>query len=121
MSKLILLVDDEPDVLTAVSFRLRKNGYEVEIVDSGLQALEYLKNRRPDLILLDVRMPGIDGLETCRRIRSQEGGMNIPIILFTASVNVVQEKGFQEARANDFIAKPFDSQELLTKIQKLLS
>ena len=119
MAKKILFVDDEPDVLTAVTFRLTKSGYNVITATDGEKAVSAIRTERPDLVLLDMRLPGINGMEVCRVIRSDPALKNIPIILFTASASCIAED-CAKCGADDYILKPFDSKELLEKIYKYL-
>jgi len=120
MGKMILIVDDEPDVLTTVSFRLKKSGYAVTAVDSGEAALEFLQTNRPDLLLLDLRMPGIDGYEICRRVKAHESWKNIPVFLFSASTSMTQDEKFRSLSAEDYVVKPFEADELLRKIKNII-
>ena len=117
VSKKILLVDDEPDVLQPVAFRLTKSGYDIVTATNGEKAIEMIKTEKPDLVLLDLRLPGINGIEVCRMIRSDAALKNTPIILFTASANNIVED-CARCGANDYIIKPFDSKDLMEKIKK---
>lgn len=117
MSKKILFVDDEPDVLKTVAFRLTRSGYEIITAVSGEKAIEILKTEKPDLILLDLRLPGIDGIGVCRVIRSNADLKDIPIILFTASASRIADD-CKLCGANDYVLKPFDSDDLIGKIKK---
>lgn len=119
MPKKILLVDDEPDVLKPVAFRLTASGYDVVTAINGEKAVEMIKTEKPDLVLLDLRLPGINGIEICRIVRSDATLKDIPIILFTASaIHIVEDCA--KCGANDYIIKPFDSKDLLAKINKYL-
>ena len=120
MAKKILIVDDEPDILKIVSFRLKKAGYEVTTAVNGKVALECVQKERPDLILLDLRLPIMDGYEVCKRLKSDEVLKSIPIILLTASmVSTVREKT-KEFKADDYLVKPFDPDKLREKIKKFI-
>ncbi len=113
---LILLVDDLPQNLVFLGSVLKKEGYEISLATSGAQALEMLEVLQPDLILLDVIMPDMDGLEVCRRLKETPGVRDVPIIFITAktsSEDVV--KGFKLG-AVDYITKPFNSTELLARV-----
>ncbi|MBT9583920.1 response regulator [bacterium] len=112
----ILLVEDEPGNIQAVSAILKEQGYQISVATSGLQALEVLKRVRPDLILLDVMMPGIDGFETCLRIKASTDWREIPIIFLTAKTETADiVRGF-EVGAVDYVAKPFNAHELLARV-----
>jgi len=119
MQKKILFVDDEPDVLLVGAFRLKKAGYEVLTAVNGQDALDLAQKTMPDLMLLDLRLPILTGLEVCKKIKSDEKLKQIPIILFTASVEDMDSKT-REAGANDYLIKPFDPEQLLEKVKKFL-
>jgi signal transduction histidine kinase len=117
LTGLILIVDDTPVNLDAISTVLNDAGYEIAIATSGEKALEHLKRRSPDLILLDVRMPGIDGFETCERIKANSKTCNIPIIFMTSLIDISNKvKGFN-CGAVDYISKPFQEQEILARVR----
>ena len=117
----ILLVEDEPGNIQAVSAILKEQGYQISVATSGLQALEVLKRVRPDLILLDVMMPGIDGFETCLRIKASTDWREIPIIFLTAKTETADiVRGF-EVGAVDYVAKPFNAHELLARVHTHLA
>jgi two-component system, sensor histidine kinase and response regulator len=116
----ILAVDDTIDNLILVQTILESEGYEIDLVSDGLAALEKVEQSPPDLILLDVMMPGIDGYEVTRRIRKSLGNKNyIPILLITAFHESSVVEGL-DAGADDFIRKPFDTDELLARVRSLL-
>ncbi len=113
----ILVVDDTPINLDAISTVLSDAGYEVAVATSGERALQNLQRRSPDLILLDVMMPGIDGFETCDRIKANPKTCNIPIVFMTSLVDVHNKiKGFN-CGAVDYIGKPFQEQEILARVK----
>ena len=116
----ILCVDDEPAILETYEILLVPNGYEVIKGQNGQEALEKLKEERIDLVLMDVKMPKLDGLEACRRIKENERTRNIPVVLITAlSAKGDRIKGI-EAGAEDFLSKPFDAAEVLARVKMLL-
>ncbi len=119
MAKKILFVDDEPDVLTTVTFRLTRSGYNVITAIDGEKAVSAIRTERPDLVLLDMRLPGMNGMEVCGVVRSDPDLKNTPIILFTASASSIAED-CAKCGANDYVLKPFDPKELLEKINKYL-
>lgn len=121
MAKKILVIDDEIDLLKMVVVRLKKLGYDVVQAVDGEKGLEMMRSQIPDLVLLDLRMPIIDGYQVCQSKKSDDTIKNIPVILFTASFSskFISEK-VQELGANDYITKPFDAKELLAKIKKIL-
>jgi DNA-binding response OmpR family regulator len=117
---LILIADDDPDILALVSFRLERAGYDVVQARNGEEAVEVALARRPDLAVLDVMMPRIDGYEATRRLREHEETRRIPVILLTARVQEEDiARGF-EAGADDYVKKPFSPQELGSRVQAVL-
>jgi DNA-binding response OmpR family regulator len=119
--KLVLVADDDQDILDLVTFRLEHSGYEVMVAHDGQEAIDQALARTPDLCVLDVMMPGVDGYEATRRLRAEESTRSVPIILLTARAQEADvERGF-EAGANDYVTKPFSPQELRARVQALLS
>lgn len=114
----ILAVDDSPDNLTLLEIVLDDPHYDLELLESGQAALEKVSQKVPDLILLDVMMPEMDGLEVTRRIRQDDSLPHIPIVLLTAYDQVNVSAGF-DAGADDFIRKPFDIDELQVRVRSL--
>ena len=113
----ILVVDDDPMVATTVQRVLRPEGYEVEVALGGAQALEQARAQRPDLVVLDLMMPGIDGLEVCRQLRT-EG--SLPILMLTARSGTVDRVRGLDTGADDYLVKPFAYAELLARVRALL-
>jgi DNA-binding response OmpR family regulator len=117
---LVLVADDDPDILALVRFRLERDGYEVLSAPDGETALDLALARTPDLAVLDVMMPRLDGYEVTRRLREHGPTTTIPIILLTARVQEPDlERGF-EAGADDYVTKPFSPQALGERIQAAL-
>jgi adenylate cyclase len=114
----ILAVDDQPANLRLLDAVLSPRGYEVMTASSGEQALELLRSSRVDLVLLDIVMPGIDGYEVCRRIRSAPETAFLPVVMITASGHQEKTRAI-EAGADDFVSKPFDQSELLARVASL--
>lgn len=116
----ILLVDDEPDILEIVGYHLKKEGYQVFKATKGTEAVISAKTIQPDLILLDIMMPEMDGIEACEKIRALEGLENVMIAFFTArGEDYSQVAGF-EAGADDYITKPVKPKVLVSKVKGLL-
>jgi len=115
----ILAVDDTRDNLILVQTILESEGYEIDLVSDGISALQKVEQSPPDLILLDVMMPGMDGYEVTRRIRNNPAINYIPILLITAFHESSVVEGL-DAGADDFIRKPFDTDELLARVRSLL-
>ena len=112
----VLVADDDEDVLQLVAAVLEEEGYEIETARDGLEALDRLSTRRPDLALLDVRMPGVDGVELSRRIRRNPLTRDVPVILLSALVHAKYvARGFA-AGATDYIRKPFSPHELIARV-----
>jgi len=107
VSRRILVVDDDPRLLHVVSMYLSIEGYDVDTAPNGEEGLQRLEALRPDLVILDVMMPGIDGLEACRRIKSNPETRQIPVVLFTALSRTDDVESGRAAGANRFINKPF--------------
>lgn len=116
----ILCVDDEPLNISLLEAVLSPRGYDVVSASNGLEALEKIRTERVDICLLDVMMPGMDGYEVCRRIKSDENHDNIPVIMITALADRENRIRGIEAGAEDFISKPFDASEVLARIKMLL-
>ena len=117
---LILIADDDPDILALISFRLERAGYEVIGAGDGEQALAAAIARPPDLALLDVMMPKLDGYEVTARLRSNEATRHLPVILLTARVQEADIARGVEAGADDYVRKPFSTQELRERVQAAL-
>lgn len=114
---LVLIVDDVPKNIQLLSLILSRKNYEIAFAVSGEQALEMLDSISPELILLDIVMPGMDGFEVCEKIKSNPITEGIPIIFLTGSASAEDiKKGFQ-AGAVDYISKPFNSEELLARVR----
>lgn len=117
MSKTILIVDDEPAVTDLLAYNLRKANYEVLTASDGREALERARQSSPDLILLDLMLPEIDGLEVCRELRKTS---EVPIIMITARGEEIDRVVGLELGADDYVPKPFGVRELLARIKAVL-
>jgi putative two-component system response regulator len=116
----LLIVDDQPNSRLLLGDLLESIGYRVSEAESGNQALQMLKTFQPDLILLDVMMPGLDGFEVCRRIKANDETRLIPVVLVTAASDHKNRVRGIEAGADDFLSKPFDESELLARVRSLV-
>ena len=116
----LLVVDDEPQNIRLLQIRLQAAGYTVLTATNGQEALERVQADSPDLILLDVMMPGMNGFEVCRRIRAEEATQFIPVVMVTALLDTEDRITAIEAGADDFISKPFDSHEVLARVRSLV-
>lgn len=120
MSKRVLVVDDEPNIVLSLEYLMEEAGYEVRTVSDGEAALKAVKEKVPDLILLDVMMPKLDGYEVCQRIRANPAWKDVGIIILTAKGREVdQEKGLAFG-ADDYVTKPFSTREVVRKVKKIL-
>ena len=118
--KKILIVDDEQDLVETLSFRLEANGYTVIKANDGQVGLDKARSEKPDLIILDLMLPKIDGYKVCRMLKFDEKYKNIPIIMFTARAQETDKKMGEEVGADGYITKPFEPAVLLGKIKELL-
>ena len=116
----ILLVDDEPSIVKMVGKRLEVEGFEVLIAIDGQEGLDKARAERPDLIVLDLMLPKLNGYEVCTMLKQDTRYQGIPVVLFTAKAQEKDEKLGMECGANAYVKKPFRAQELLEKIRALL-
>jgi len=119
-TKRILVVDDEPDVASLLTLMLKSQGYEVIAAGDGQEALEKARSENPDLILLDVMLPRLDGYKVARMLKFDENYSHIPIIMLTAKIQDRDKQTGLEMGANDYVTKPFDTAQLLAKIKDIL-
>ena len=117
MKTKILLVDDDPNIRQLVNLYLEKEGFEVEMADRGDTAVEKFKTFAPNLILLDLMLPGMDGWQVCREVRKTS---NVPIIMLTAKDETFDKVLGLELGADDYMVKPFDTKELVARIKAVL-
>lgn len=118
--KRILVVDDEPDIVSLVSYNLKKEGFAVTAVHEGGEALDVVKKKEFDLILLDLMLPGIHGMEVCRILRTGPKTKHIPIIMLTAKGDEADRVRGLETGADDYMAKPFSQRELIARVKAVL-
>ncbi len=117
----VLIVDDEEDVLELVNYNLRKNGYQTFTSATGEDALEKAKAHQPSIILLDLMLPGIDGLEVCRLLKNDPDTENISIIMLTAKSEETDIVTGLELGADDYITKPFSPKVLIARIRRVIN
>ena len=117
MNARILVVDDDPSIAEMIGIVLRGEEFEPEFAAEGAAALQLFRDRRPDLVLLDVMLPGIDGTEVCRQIRAESG---VPIIMLTARGDTADVVRGLESGADDYVVKPFNPKELVARIRTRL-
>ncbi len=118
MAEKILVVEDELSLQETLAYNLRKQGYEVETVGDGPQSLEVARQVHPDLILLDVMLPGMDGFEVCRTLRQEK--MTTPVLMLTARDDEIDRVVGLEVGADDYMTKPFSMRELMAKVKAML-
>ena len=116
----ILVVDDEVDVLTSIAQVLEDDGYEVSTADNGIKALAAMNQHLPDLLVLDITMPEMDGVEVCRRVRANPFTSRVPIIFLTARGRPTDIAEGLDAGADDYLLKPFDVIELPARVRAVL-
>jgi two-component system, OmpR family, phosphate regulon response regulator PhoB len=118
--QIVLVADDDADVRDLVAFRLDRAGYEVMAAADGQDALELARSRSPDIAVLDVMMPRLDGLQVTRQMRAIDELARVPVLLLTASVHEAAVKQGFEAGADDYMKKPFSPADLVARVRALL-
>ncbi len=116
----VLVIDDEKDLQELVRYNLEKEGFDVIMARDGTSGLEIALRHRPDLIVLDLMMPGMDGLEVCRRLRSDDRGKRVPLLMLTAKATEADRVVGLELGADDYVTKPFSPRELVARIKAIL-
>ena len=119
-NKSILVVDDQPDLVRLVSFNLGKEGYLVRAASTGTEALQAVLESPPDLVILDIMLPEMDGLEVCRRLRSSRRTAAVPILMLSARKEELDKVLGLEMGADDYVVKPFSVRELVARVRALL-
>ena len=120
MAKKVLIVDDEANIVISIEFLLKQAGYNIEIANDGEEALEKAESYRPDLILLDVMMPKINGFEVCRRVRGNPDWKDMRIVMLTAKGREVEVTKGLALGADSYIIKPFSTKELMAEVKFIL-
>jgi len=120
MKQTIVAIEDEPDLLEVLEYNLGREGYQVEAATDGDEGLELIFKHRPDLVLLDLMLPGIDGLEICRRVRSESSTRSVPIIMVSAKGEESDIILGLELGADDYVTKPFSPRELVARVRSVL-
>lgn len=119
MSKKILIVEDEEDIIELISYSLKKEGFSVNSLTSGSQVLNEVGKNRPDVILLDLMLPGMDGLDVCRALKQKEATRDIPIIMISAKSDDVDVVLGLELGADDYVTKPFSPKVLVARVKSV--
>lgn len=120
MQGLILVVDDEINIRELVKFNMTKEGFNVVEAEDGITAVKLAKSEKPDLILLDLMLPGMDGLEVCRTLKGRSESAAIPIIMLTAKSEEIDKIIGLELGADDYVTKPFSTRELIARVKAVL-
>ncbi|MCH8337399.1 MAG: response regulator [Chloroflexi bacterium] len=119
--KLVVCIEDEQEMIDLVQLILGRRGFKVEGANGGLEGLEKVQQQKPDLVLLDLMMPDMDGWEVYQRMKSDESLRDIPVIVITAKAQSIDKVlGLHIAKVDDYITKPFGPQELLESVEKIL-
>ncbi len=121
MATKVLIAEDEEDVRDVMEMFLDSQGYEVETAYDGLDALDRIRTWGPDVVLMDIMMPVMDGIEVCRQVKADEATKNIPIIMVSAAAKREKEAEAREAGANGYILKPYEPAELTEIIEKCMA
>jgi two-component system alkaline phosphatase synthesis response regulator PhoP len=119
MAKKILVIDDDPGLLELVGFILEQQGYEVITALDGSEGLRKVMEEKPDCLILDIMLPGIDGIEVCRYLRANPKTANLPILMLTAKALPRDQKIGFESGADDYLTKPFALSELVKRVKSL--
>ena len=117
---LILVVDDDEDVARTIEINLKQGGYQVLLANNGYEALQRSHRQKPDLVILDIGMPEMNGVEVCRRLRASPATASIPILFLTARGGIESKTAGFDAGGDDYLVKPFDLQELELRVKALL-
>src|SRR3954467_4601810 len=120
MKDKILVVDEEPDALDLIQFNLKGAGYDVVTADDGTEAIKKARTTQPSLVVLDVMLPEVDGLEVCKTLRREPATATIPIIMLTAKAAEIDRVLGLELGADDYLTKPFSPRELVLRVKSLL-
>jgi DNA-binding response OmpR family regulator len=120
VARKILVVDDEPILVETIDYNLKQAGYQVITVADGASALEAARRETPDLIILDIMLPEMDGLEVCRQLRRESNTATTPIMMLTAKGDEIDKVVGLEVGADDYVTKPFGRRELLARVRALL-
>ena len=120
MTQRILVVEDEKDLVDLLSYNLCREGYLVDIAATGAAALERIKERKPDLVLLDLMLPDVPGTDVCRRVKSDPLTSHIPVVMVTARAEEIDRIVGFELGADDYVTKPFSVRELLLRVKAIL-
>ena len=119
MGKRVLLIEDEPNIIEAVSFILSRDGWDVKTHSNGHDAIDAVRARAPDLVILDVMLPGKSGMDILRELRESDGLRDLPVLMLTARGQSRDREMAEKAGVNRFMTKPFSNAEVLTAVRDL--
>jgi DNA-binding response OmpR family regulator len=117
----VLVADDDPIVRELIVYKLETEGYEVVVAEDGTSALSAVRENVPDIVVLDVHMPGLSGFDVCRMMRADPASARVPVIMLTASVQEADISTGFVSGADDYVGKPFSPRELVSRIQAVLA
>jgi DNA-binding response OmpR family regulator len=120
MAKRVLIADDEPNIVTSLEFLLEQAGFEVRVARDGQEALDVAAAFEPDLVLLDVMMPVLDGYQVCQRLRSDPKLHHVRVLMLSAKGRDVEVAKGREIGADEYVTKPFSTRELVARVRQLL-
>src|SRR5574337_631162 len=120
MAARVLVVEDEPDIRDLLSLHLAREGFEVRTAGTGPQGLREVRSKPPDLVILDLMLPELDGLEVCRRLRHDPDTASIPVVMLTAKGDEADRVVGLELGADDYVTKPFSPKELVARVKAIL-
>ncbi|MBN1150059.1 response regulator transcription factor [candidate division WOR-3 bacterium] len=118
--KLVAVVDDEPDIVELITYSLKKDNFSTESFTDGISFMNYLSKNRPDLVILDIMLPGLSGIEICKKVRSNPQTKNLPIIILTAKDTETDKVLGLELGADDYVVKPFSVKELISRVKSVM-
>jgi len=121
MNKKILVIEDDPSALRFIEYTLEQEGYQVLAATNGLAGIRKAKNEEPDLIVLDIMLPGIDGFEICHRLRAEPQTAQLPILMLSAKAQEIDKATGLKVGADDYITKPADPSEIVSRVETLLA
>ena len=121
MGKRILVVEDDPGAIRLVSYTLEQEGYDVITASNGLEGLKKARDEKPDLLVLDVMLPGLDGFEFCRRLRADAETAGLSVLMLSAKAQEIDKTTGLRIGADDYLAKPADPSEILDRVSNLLA
>src|SRR6516225_8919240 len=116
----IVMIEDEPDIVQLVRYNFRKEGFELESFSRGKDGFEHLRRNQPDLVLIDILLPDLDGFEICKRLRADDRLRSVPVIFLTAKGEEIDRVLGLEIGADDYVVKPFSPRELVARVKAVL-